>query len=39
MPTLYRLTTIADHLPDLQLLDLNLIPVSPPHAFVSDTPA
>jgi hypothetical protein len=39
MPTLYRLTTIADHLPDLQLLDLNLIPISPPHTFVSDTPA
>ncbi|KAJ8582123.1 hypothetical protein M405DRAFT_581298 [Rhizopogon salebrosus TDB-379] len=33
MPTLYRLTAIADHLPDLQLLDLNLISVSPPHTF------
>ena len=39
MPTLYRLTTIANHLPDLQLLDLNLISVSPQHTFVSDTPA
>jgi hypothetical protein len=28
MPTLSRLTTIANHLPDLHLLDLNLISVS-----------
>jgi hypothetical protein len=38
MPTLSRLATIADHLPDLHLLDLNLVPISPPHTLVSGTP-
>ncbi|KAJ8586483.1 hypothetical protein M405DRAFT_935344 [Rhizopogon salebrosus TDB-379] len=33
MPTLSRLATIADHLPDLHLLDLNLVPISPPHTL------
>ncbi|KAJ8589216.1 hypothetical protein M405DRAFT_933600 [Rhizopogon salebrosus TDB-379] len=33
MPTLSRLATIADHLPDLHLLDLNLVSVSPLHTL------